>query len=305
MKIGFCPCRYRFFYVLDFVATIHIVSEQVRAHIALIFVALIYGGNYSIAKIVMDDEYVKPLGFIVLRVERRDLGLLFLCAMFGVAFNQMLAFAGLDLTTPINASLLMTMIPVTVLIASALLLGEPITSRKILGILIGMAGAILLIAYGEEVAFERQQALGNAMILACAVSFSIYLVLVKRLMRKYKPVTVVKWIFTFGIFLVIPFGFRQLQVVNWSSFTPAIWLSIAYVLLGTTFLSYLLNAYALKIVNPSTVSIYVYLQPLFTTLIALLLAKDELTWIKVVAGFLIFIGVYLVSIKGRPRLKVS
>lgn len=292
------------------------MSPRLKAHIALFLVALIYGANYTIAKGVLDDEYMQPLGFILLRVlsgllfftiihhffikekvERKDFGLLILCGLFGVAINQMFFFMGLKLTKPINASLIMTTCPIIVLVVSAIILKEAITIRKLVGICFGAAGAILLILYGEKVSFDRDQILGDVLIFINASSYAVYLVLVKSLMKKYHPITVVKWVFTIGIIFVLPFGISKLTVVEWQTFPVSIWIAVAYVLICTTILAYLFNTYALKIVRASTVSIYIYLQPLLATLVALLADSDQFVPQKVVFGILIFIGVYLVSSK--------
>jgi len=294
------------------------MSQVVKAHIALFLVALIYGANYSIAKIVLDDNYIQPKGFIVMRVfcglilfwffhqmfvrekiKRKDFGLLFLCGVFGVAVNQLFFFMGLKHTTPINASLIMLTTPILVLLISAIIIKEKITVQKLLGITLGIIGAVFLISYGKGVSFGSQQLKGDLMIFINATSYGIYLVLVKKLMMRYHPITVVKWVFTFGMLIVLPFGLRDLQAVEWGSFDRTIWLAVAFVLIGATFLTYLLNAFALKLVNPSVVSIYIYLQPLLATLIALMMEKDELSSIKIIASVLIFLGVYLVS---SPKL---
>ncbi|MCB9048270.1 MAG: DMT family transporter [Lewinellaceae bacterium] len=296
------------------------MDKTAKAHIALFLVALIYGANYTIAKEVMGGGYLAPLPFILLRVSsavvlfwlfhralvrekvaRADLGRLALCGLFGVALNQMFFFSGLHWTTPINASLIMTTTPILVLVVSALILGEGITWRKIGGIVLGASGAILLIAYGAKLSFGGQRILGDLLVFFNASFYGIYLVLVKKLMTKYHPITVVKWAFTFGLIFVIPFGGPGLLDVRWASFTPGIWLAVLYVLACTTFLAYLFNAYALSIVNPSVVSIYIYLQPLLATLIAVAFSRDHLTPVKALAALLIFTGVYLVSGAGRPR----
>ncbi len=285
-----------------------------KAHIALFLAALIYGGNYTIAKEVLDNEHIQPSGFILLRVicgmvifgilhllfirekiEGKDIGLFVLCGLFGVAINQLLFFKGLKMTTHIHAALIMTTTPFLVLIASAILLKEQITSKKLLGIALGVAGAVLLIIYGKKFAYKKEGFIGDIFIFINATSYGLYLVLVKKLMRKYHPLTVIMWVFTIGFIFVAPLASRQLMNVQWNTFTPGIWLAVAYVLFFTTCVTYLFNAYALKIVNPSVVSIYVYLQPLLATAVALIFAKDELTWEKLVAGILIFIGVYFVS----------
>lgn len=294
------------------------MPSAIKAHIALFLVALIYGANYSIAKIVLDDEYIQPIGFVLMRaligiilfwffhllfvrekVERKDFFQLFLCGIFGVAINQMLFFTGLKYTTPINASLIMTTTPILVLLISAFIIKEKITSQKMAGIALGAFGAIMLIAYGKELSFQQDQLFGDLMIFINATSYGIYLVYVKKLMMKYHPITVVKWVFTFGILFVFPFGIGELLEVEWSSFTAGVWWAVIYVLVAVTFLTYWLNGFALKIVNPSIVSIYIYLQPLLATSIALMMMKDELTFVKVVAGIFIFLGVYLVS---RPSI---
>lgn len=275
---------------------------------------MIYGANYTIAKEVLDNGHIKPIGFILMRVltglilfsiihtfyikekvERKDFFRLILCGFFGVAINQTFFFSGLKLTTPINASLIMTTTPILVLIASSIIIGEKVTLRKILGIVAGGSGAVLLILNGKSINFEKTQILGDFMIFINASSYGIYLVIVKSLMEKYNPITVVKWVFIFGTFFVLPFGIGELTEVNWAVFDYSIWLAVAYVLICTTFLAYLFNAYALKTVNPSVVSIYIYLQPLLTTMIALMFAKDNLGVIKIISGVLIFAGVYLVS----------
>jgi len=299
------------------------MSKLLQAHIALFLVALIYGANYTIAKDVMGEGYLEPLPFILLRVscgtllfwifhrmlvaetvEKKDLLRLAICGLFGVALNQMLFFSGLNRTTPINASLIMTTTPILVLIASAIYLGERITPVKVGGILLGALGAGLLIAYGERLSFGEGWK-GDLLVFLNASCFGIYLVMVKKLMLRYHPVTVVKWVFLFGLCFVIPFSVKGALVTDWQSFTPRIWLAVAYVLICTTFLAYLFNNFALSVVNPSVVSIYIYLQPLLATLIALLVGSDQLSPIKILAASLIFAGVYLVSFGGKKRQKLS
>ena len=294
---------------------------RIKAHIALFLVALIYGANYTISKVVLDDGYIQPLGFVLMRVisgvvfftlvhrffikekiKRKDIGKLILCGIFGVAVNQMFFFMGLKLTTPINASLIMTTTPILVLIISAIYIKEAVTLRKLLGVLIGASGAAMLILSGGQLDFDKGKALGDFLIFVNATSYGIYLVLVKSLIKEYHPITVVKWVFTFGIIFVFPFGFSALKTVEWSTFSIYIWLAVAYVLICTTFLAYLFNTYALRTLQASTVSTYIYLQPLLATIIALIFESDQLALFKVISGILIFVGVYLVS-TGKPVLK--
>ena len=265
-------------------------------------------------------DFIEPLGFILLRVtgavtlfwlvgrlfetdriEKRHFPRLILCGLFGVAGNQMLFFQGLNLTTPINAAIIMTSNPVLVLIMSALLINERITWVKILGIALGAVGAILLIT-GDGAAvdlLDNDKHFGNLLVFLNAASYAVYLVLVKPLMNHYRPITVIKWVFTFGLLFVAPFGWNQASAVNWSSMPAEIYMAVAFVVLGTTFLAYLLNTYALKTVNPSVVSIYIYLQPVLAAFFALAVGSDRLTPLMLICAALIFAGVYLVSKKPR------
>lgn len=289
------------------------------AHIALFIVNLIYALNYTIAKDVMPG-YIEPSGFILLRVlcgvflfyffyflfikesvEKKDFFRLALCGLFGVAINQLFFFEGLNLTTPINAAIIMTVNPVLVIIISALLIGEKITVKKIIGIVLGIIGAGALILNSGSVSFDNDFFIGNILVLINATSYAIYLVLVKGLMKKYNPLTVMFFVFLFGLFFVLPFGYQDLNSINLDSFTNDIYLKILFVVVCTTFIAYLLNAFALKSLNPSIVSIYIYLQPVLASVIAILYNSDTIDYVKIVSSIFIFIAVFLVSI---PTKKV-
>lgn len=288
------------------------MNTNLKAHLALLGANIIYGLNYSIAKDVM-PEYILPFGFIFCRVigalflfwlahsfiyekvEKKDLFLLAICGFFGVAANQLMFFYGLNITTPINAGIIMTSNPILVLIASAIILKNRITKTKIAGILLGISGALLLLLFKTDFSFGSETLLGDLFIFLNALSYGVYLVLAVPLMKKYSPMTVIKWVFTFGFIFVLPFGWNQFTEIDWSSFNSSIWLKFSFVIVGTTFLAYLFNIYGLKKLNPSVVSTYIYLQPLLAALFAIWAGKDELDWIKVTAAILIFSGVYLVS----------
>lgn len=273
-----------------------------------------YGANYSIAKVLM-PAYIGPFGVIFIRVVigaalfwlldlfygpekikyKRDYLKLAGLAVFGVAINQLMFFKGLSMTTPISASVIMTSSPITVLIVSYVVLKERVTLNKIIGIALGATGAVLLIGI-EGFQISNKTFLGNLFILINAVSFSIYLVLVKPLMYRYKAMTIIKWVFFFAIFMVTPFGFHELLTVQWTGLPVEAWLSLVYIIVGTTFIAYLLNTWALQFVNPSVVGYYIYLQPVFSTFIAISFRGDALTFTEVFYSLLIFSGVYLVSI---------
>lgn len=295
-------------------------SKNLIAHLALLAANIIYGANYTIAKEVM-PEYIKPFGFIVLRcigavllfwlfhglfvkekVDRKDLPKLALCALFGIAINQLMFFKGLSITTPINASILMTSTPILVLIVAAFLIKERVTPKKIGGILLGLTGALMIILMGKDFSFGSKTLPGDLMVFINASSYGIYLVMVKPFMQKYQPLTVIKWIFFFGFFMVVPFGYQEFTQIDWQSIpTPIIW-AIVYVVVGLSFFAYLLNTIALKHLSPSIVSIYIYSQPVFATTIAIALGRDHLTTLEIIAGILVFVGVYLVSAPNKKAI---
>lgn len=295
------------------------MTEKVRAHLALFAVAVIYGLNYSIAKDVMPD-FVQPRGFILLRaigatilfwitaatfggekIALKDHLRLAVCGLFGVAANQMLFFEGLNITSPINAAVIMTTNPILVLVMSAFILKERLRWSRILGIVLGVFGALFLITRGGTVIdiFDTGKSLGNLLVFLNAASYGAYLVIVKPLMANYKAITVIKWVFFYGLLMVIPFGGEQLMAVEWGGFPVDIIWKVAFVVIGTTYLAYLFNIYALKTVTSTTVSFYIYLQPLVAAIAAIALGKDHLTMVLMLSALLIFSGVFLVSFYKR------
>jgi len=295
------------------------LSRHLVAHLAILTANLIYGINYTFAKDVMPG-YIEPFGFILLRVigalplfwlvsifgprekvAKKDLGRLAICGFFGVAANQLMFFAGLNITTPINAAIIMTTNPILVLIVAALILKQAITKRKIEGIALGIIGASALILFKGNLSLDSSTWSGDLLIFLNSMAYGIYLVLVAPLMSKYKPITVIKWVFAFGALYVLPFGFSQFSEIQWTTFTWEIGLKTAFVVFFTTFIAYLFNVFGLKYLKPSTVSTYIYSQPVFAAIVAILLAKDELTITKVIAAIFIFMGVYLVSKKPKQE----
>ncbi len=287
-----------------------------KAHMALMGANLIYGANYSLAKEVM-PVYAAPSGIIILRVagsvllfgafwalrpelpKRKDWGRFLLCALTGVMANQLMFFEGLNLTTPIQAAIILTANPILVMVAAAFLAGERITSLRIAGIALGIAGALLLILQRPSQPEGSDELLGNVLIFLNAASYALYLVLVKRLMREYQLMTVMTWVFLPGLLMVLPFGARSFLETPWLDLPPGIMGILVFIVLGTTFLAYLLNAYALSTVSASVVSVYVYLQPFLASLFALMLGKDSLNVRMLISALLVFTGVYLTSYRRK------
>lgn len=184
-----------------------------------------------------------------------------------------------------------------VLVLSAILIKERMENRKIIGILLGLAGTITLILYGKSMVNAPNATLGNILVFVNAVSYGFYLIIVKKLMDKYKALSFVKWIYFFGFLMVIPFGWSEFQAVDWAIVPTSAFLKIGFVVVFSTFLTYLLNLLSMKELKPTTVAVFIYLQPLFASIFAIGLGKDELSWVKIGSALLIFIGVYLVTIK--------
>lgn len=287
------------------------MNRNIKAHIAVLVANIIYGANYSIAKLIM-PAFIKPFGFIVIRVlvsailfflsskifirekvEKEDKFKLVLCSIFGVAINQLFFFKGLSLTSPINAGLIMVTNPIFVLLLIAIFLNEKINLNRIVGIIFGITGAVLLIVYGNRFSTNNSNSLGDLFILLNSLSYAIYLVMVKPLMAKYHPLTIMKYIFIVGAFWVLPFGYAEFIEVKWSEFTPELWQALAFVVVGTTFFAYLFNTMALRELSPGTVSVYIYLQPAMAAFFAMALGKDKLSLIHILAASFIFVGVYL------------
>lgn len=289
--------------------------------LALVFAfsaTLIYGVSFTVAKEVM-PQYVKPFGFIFLRVsgatllfwtvglflrkERIDISdypRLLLGAIFGIALNQLTFFKGLSMTTPISASVIMVSSPILVLSFSAVILRERVTKRKLSGIFIGMIGAVVLIVFGKEIGSSSNATLGNLLVFVNATSYSLYLILIKSLTRKYQPITLAKWLYLLGLFMVIPFGIQEFNLIQWQGMPEGILWRIGFIVVFTSFLTYLLNLFAIRKLLPTTLSIFIYLQPVIATSYALLMGSDSLNLIQLMSTLLIFTGVFLVTYKPRP-----
>ena len=285
----------------------------ILAHFAVIAANVIYGINYVVAKDIMPD-YMQPRVIILIRVvsaaiifwlvalvtdneriKKSDFWRLAICSAFGIAINQIMFFEGLNLTTPINASIIMVGTPILVLVFSRFILKDRISGNKLVGIILGFTGAVYLILKGGNITISSSTSLGNMMVFINASSYGLFLVLVKPLMSKYKPITIMKWLFSFGVIYVLPFSFYLVEDTNFKVIPTNIWMSVLYVIIFTTVLAYFLNNYSLKKISPTINSAYIYLQPFLATVVALVTGKDVLSWVEVVAAMFIFAGVYFVS----------
>lgn len=282
---------------------------------AAFFANLIYGINYVVAKGIMPD-FMQPRAIIFIRVlgaaavfwlvqfffknekvSKVDLSLMALASVFGVVVNQIMFFEGLNLSTPINVSIIMVSVPLAVLVFSHFIRGEKLNAIRISGIILGSAGAAFLILGDGKIKLSNETALGNFLIVINASSYALYLVLIKPVMMRYNPLTVMKWVFLFGAIGVMPFTTHVFLASDFVAIPLNIWLSIGYVVLFTTILAYFLNNYSLTRISPTANSAFIYLQPVFASLIALIFGKDQFGLQFIIPVILIFTGVYLVSIR--------
>lgn len=294
------------------------MNGRIIAFLAASVATLIYGANYTIAKDVM-PVFVKPFGFIVLRVfgamvlfwivslfvkkekiARRDFIGIFFAAIFGAGFNMLTFFKGLNLTTPIDASVIMVLTPIIVFVLSILFLKERLIPHRIAGVIIGLIGALVLIVYGTSTGVNAPNIfLGNIYVILNATFYGVYLIIIKKLMDKYHPINLIKWVYFFGFFIVLPFGYQEFTEINWVTMPSVAFYKVLYVVVFATFTVYLCNLIALTNLKATTVGAFIYLQPVAATIFALLLGSDQLNPVKLIASAIIFVGVYLVS--KRPK----
>ncbi len=294
------------------------VKNSLKAHLFILSANIIYGINYSIGKIVL--EHIPPFGIVLMRVtgalliffllhsifikekvEKKDQKKIFFAALFGVAINQLLFFKGLSLTSEIHSALIMITTPIIVLIMAWIILKDKITVLKALGIITGGIGVAMLISSGAKDVTSPSSISGDICIMLNATSYAIFLVYTKPLMQKYAPLTIAKWIFFYGFFFVLPFGIKDFLAIDWQTIpSDALW-ALAVVILGATVLAYLFNILGLQYGNPALVSVYIYLQPVIATLIAVIMQSDKISITKIISSLLVFAGVALVSFSGNNK----
>ena len=290
-------------------------KSKTFALFSIIAANVIYGVNYVVAKAIM-PTYFSPLSIIFLRiagtiiiclfifllfvkekVNKKDYLRLIIASLFGISLNQIMFFEGLNLTTPIDSAIIMTINPIIVLIFSFIFLKDKITILKLLGILLGIIGAVMIILGKGEISFNFDTFTGNVLIFINATSFALYLIVIKPLMNKYHPITIMLWTFTLGFIFSLPFTIKPLINTNFSIIPSDIWLGLAYIVIGSTFLGYLLYNYSLRVLSPTIVSYFIYLQPLFSTITTMIVFGDKPGIIDFISAFLIFSGVWFVSMK--------
>ncbi|MCZ4318178.1 DMT family transporter [Aequorivita viscosa] len=299
------------------------MDKRLIAILAATATEFIYGINHTVAKGLM-PHVIQPFGFIVLRVggaailfwilslftksekiAPRDWWRFLACALFGMVLNMLMFFKGLSLSTPINSAVSMTITPVLLLLLTALILRERITLIKTLGIIFGLSGALVLILFQEKSQSNAPNIpLGNLLFVLNAISYSFYLILVKPLVSKYKAITLLKYFFLIAFCINLPVGYSEFIQVEWLQLTTSEIMQMVFVIVATSFLTYLFNIFALKQLSPSTVGVFIYLQPVVATVFAILVGADTINALRVGAAALIFMGVYLSTRKPKKPLVI-
>lgn len=292
------------------------MNSKTKAHIAVLIANLIFGAGYAVIKTI-SPAYMAPYSLNVVRVvvslilfwslllfkpskasiDKKDIPLFILCGITGVAINQIMFVKGLSLTSAIHSSLLSLATPIFITIIALWLIKEKFSINKFIGLALGIGGATLLVLVKDVQSSNSSSLLGDMFVLINAVSYAFYMVIVRPLMEKYNALHVLRWVFTFGAIFILPIALPDFIATDWSVFGTAQWVALAFVVLFVTFISYLFTVYGLQALGPSVTGAYIYTQPVFATIIAMVFAGEHFTMIKALATVLIFSGVYLVNRK--------
>jgi drug/metabolite transporter (DMT)-like permease len=298
-------------------------DKNFKGHAALLIAYIIFGLNTPITKAILTHGEISAMALTFYRfagaaalfwlaslftvkehVNIRDIILLSLASLFAIFINQMSFIIGLSTTSPINASVITTLVPVMTMIFAAFFLKEPITWKKVIGVLVGAFGALLLIFNGNMALHNTATIKGDLLCMLSCFAFAIYLAAFKKPIVRYSAVTSMKWMFLFAAVCSFPFCRRDISTIDYSTVSADIYLNIAYVVVMATFVSYLLIPVGQKLLRPTIVSMYNYLQPLVSSFVAVILGMDTFGWIKSIAALLIFSGVYIVTqSKSRAQME--
>ena len=297
------------------------MQKKILPLLAATIATTIYGINHTVAKMVM-PIYIGSLGLVFLRVlgatiifwtislffktkpiEKKDRLTILKCGLFGMSINIAAFIAGLDYSTPVNSSILIIISPIFVVILSFFIFKNKINFIKILGIILGFIGAMILILTADSnSSIGRNIPLGNFLFIINSISYAYYLIIVKPMAEKYDLITLFKWLFLIGLIFNFPLGINQFLDVDWASLP--LWeavLPMVFVVVGTTCMTYFLNGYALSKITSTEVAVFMYLQPIIGILFAIFTKSDTITIIMFVASVLIFTGVYLTSVLKQKK----
>mgnify|MGYP002451287827 FL=1 len=303
------------------------MDGKLKGHAALWVANIIWGLNAPIGKSVLWSEThpqgVNPFALSVYRmlgacllfwtvslflprekVAPRDIVLLLFASVFGIQLNQMLFLWGLSLTSPIDTSIIATIVPVLTMVLATLFLREPITWLKAGGVLLLFGGALLLILVSRHGTGGTSSVAGDVLCVISAVSYATYLTAFRNVIVKYSPVTTMKWMFLFAAVAAVAIYYRPLAGVDYAALAPRTWAGIGYVVVCSTFLSYFMVPIGQRYLRPTVVSMYNYVQPLVAVLFTVAVGLDTFGFTKGVAALCVFAGVWLVT-KSKSRAQLD
>ena len=296
------------------------MDKRTLAIFAALGATLIYALNHTIAKDVM-PTYVQGFGFIGIRligativfwllgllvpkqpIDKADRWAFLRAAFFGMAINMLAFFKGLEYSTPINSTVIITTTPIMVFLFSVILLKENIRPKRAIGVLIGFLGALSLVLFSQQAPANAPNiSLGNFLFIVNASAYGLYMIYVKPLSEKYNTIHLLKWLFLMGLVMTTPFTLPELMAVDFHQIPLSIWWRIGFVVLGTTFMTYLLMVYAIRHLRATSLSVFTYLQPIIGIVYAVLVGADFMTPIKWIAMSFVLVGVYLVTKQEQPK----
>ena len=288
------------------------MNKRLLAHLALVGTNIFFAINFTAVKHLINHGLILPFGLNLIRagittillwgmfllkpsgnkIKRKDVLRFVLCGLTGIAINQLLFLKGLSLTFSIHASLLMLVTPIIITLVAAWLLKEMLTTSKIIGLLCGISGATMLITSRGNHGFASNVLLGDILVILNAASYAFYFILVKPLMSSYNNVMIIRIIFTVGFFVILPFGWHEFTIIPWNNYSSIDWTVLGMIVFAGTFLAYLLNVYGIKVLGASVAGTYIYSQPFFASVIAIIVLHEKLSVPELFAGILIFAGVF-------------
>jgi drug/metabolite transporter (DMT)-like permease len=300
------------------------MERNTKAHLAVLGANLIFAINYSVVKFITPTP-IPPFAVNMVRlmvsllffwglyllkpstagINKKDIPRFIACAITGAVINQLFFIKGVSLTTPIHSSLLSLCTPIFITFIAAWLIKEGLSWTKIIGLVFGVSGSLLLILAKDYNHTGSNVLLGDIMVIINAISYAFYMVMVRPLMASYSAMHVLRWVFTFGTLFMLPFTLFDFIGTDWHSLAYTHWIALAFVAIGATCLAYLFNVYGIAIIGSSATGSYIYTQPILAAIIAILFAGEHFSWIKAGAGLLIFIGVYLANFRKAVQEKIS
>lgn len=290
----------------------NMAKQKTTAHLSLFISYLFFGINVTVSKELMSGV-LSPVSlngfrftfgalafwlcsaFFKEKVEKKDLLLLFIGAMLGLVFNQVMFIQGLSRTSPIDASIIGTSLPIITMLLAALMIREPITWLKTFGVLLGASGAVFLVYTAQHEHTGSSNLVGDLLCFGSSMSFALYLVVTRGLNQKYSSITMMKWMFLFASIVFLPFCLTEMVSINYSAFSQQNWTSLAFVLILATVIPYFMIPIGQKYLRPTTVAMYNYVIPVVATFLAIYVGQDHFSPMKGLAAILVFTGVFVVT----------